>query len=79
MKDEKDTKTLDLVGEPARGRGRPALYHSEEEKKAARAAAARQRRAREKAERDARRRSDQPLTSDILDLSQVGAWRTRTK
>lgn len=60
-----------------RGRGRPAMYKSDEERKAARAQAARERRAALKAKglKEIRRhvsiKPEKTLTSSIIDLSAV--------
>lgn len=73
MRDENDSKTADLLPDAAapRGRGRPRQYQD---------AAARQRayreRLRERGMRTVQRvvrdvRADQPLRSDIIDLSEV--------
>jgi hypothetical protein len=71
MKDERDNKAADLIGEPARRPGRPAKHAD---------AAARQKayreRLKERGLREVKRvvrdvRGPAPLVSDVIDLSEV--------
>lgn len=84
MKDLNDTFTTDMFELPLAKRtaGRPALYGTDAERKSARAKAARERRARE---RDAGwvevrrlvKHKEQPLQSDVIDLSAIPAHRRK--
>lgn len=77
MKDPADHVTADLIpaAEEKRGKGRPAKYHDDDAKKAAAAEAAKRYRDKKRAERDARRDPAQPVTSSIIDLSEVRQWK----
>lgn len=65
------------VGSEKRGRGRPRVHQSDEERLAAGAKAAREYRARKKKVRDERRDQTVPLSSAIIDLSVLPAWRRK--
>lgn len=75
MKDSADTRTADMLAPPAPRRGRPAKHASEAERRAANAQAARAYRERKKAERAARRDPAQTISSRVIDLSELPAWR----
>lgn len=69
-----EVEQLDWVGVPAK-RGRPRKYESKAE---AQAAASRAYRARKKAEKEARRQSP-TVSSDVIDLSALPAWKVRRR
>lgn len=74
MKDQKDKSTPDMIGELPRGRGRPATHVTAEEKRAAAAEASKRYRDKQRALRDARKKPENKLTSDVIDLSAIDRW-----